>query len=41
MIEDIDPAELETCCPYPERECCDGCPRYIEEEDMCDLEIGL
>lgn len=41
MIEDIDPAELETCCPYPERERCEGCPKYIEEEDLCEIEIGL
>jgi len=27
-------------CPYPERDRCEGCPRYIEDEDICDLEIG-
>lgn len=29
----------ETTCPYPERENCDGCKRYIEEEGVCDLEL--
>lgn len=29
----------ETVCPYPDRECCDGCPRYIEDENLCDLEL--
>ena len=28
----------ETVCPYPERETCDGCPRYDKNEDICDLE---
>lgn len=28
----------ETVCPYPERDTCDGCPRYDENEDICDLE---
>ena len=40
MIEDVDYAELETCCPYPVRDRCEGCPRYIEDEGICDLEIG-
>lgn len=40
MIYGNDPAELERCvCPYPERDRCDGCPRYIEDDDLCDLEI--
>ena len=29
----------ETTCPYPERETCDGCPKYIEDEGICDMEI--
>ena len=29
----------ETTCPYPEREECDGCKRYIEEEGVCDQEL--
>lgn len=29
----------ETTCPYPEREECDGCKRYIEEEGICDMEL--
>lgn len=29
----------ETTCPYPERESCDGCPKYIEDEGICDMEI--
>lgn len=28
----------ETVCPYPEREVCEGCPRYIEDEGICDME---
>lgn len=44
MISDIDVPGLyveETVCPYPEREWCEGCPRYIEDEGICDLEIGF
>ena len=29
----------ETTCPFPERETCDGCPKYIEDEGICDMEI--
>lgn len=29
----------ETVCPYPEREVCEGCSRYIEDEGICDMEI--
>lgn len=29
----------ETTCPYPERDICDGCPKYIENEGICDMEI--
>ena len=29
----------ETVCPYPEREWCEGCPRYIEDEGICDMEL--
>ena len=29
----------ETVCPYPERTVCDGCPKYIETEDLCEMEI--
>lgn len=29
----------ETVCPYPERTTCDGCPKYIEDEGICDMEI--
>lgn len=29
----------EVHCPYPEREYCEGCPRYIEDEDICDMEL--
>jgi hypothetical protein len=28
----------ETVCPYPERECCEGCPKYVEDEGICDME---
>lgn len=38
MIRDLDPAELELHCPYPEREWCEGCPHYMEEDGICDLE---
>jgi len=31
----------ETTCDHPELQTCDGCPRYIEDEDLCDLEVGL
>lgn len=26
-------------CPYPEREDCFGCPKYIENEGICDMEL--
>lgn len=29
----------ETVCPYPERTTCDGCPKFIEDEGICDMEI--
>ena len=29
----------ETVCPYPEREICEGCPKYIEDEGICDMEL--
>jgi hypothetical protein len=29
----------ETTCDHAELETCDGCPRYIEDEDLCDLEL--
>lgn len=29
----------ETVCPYPEREMCEGCLKYIEDEDICDMEL--
>ncbi len=29
----------ETTCPYLERDICDGCPKYIENEGICDMEI--
>lgn len=29
----------EDFCPYPERLNCDGCPRYIEDEGICDMEL--
>lgn len=29
----------ETVCPYPDREVCEGCPRYIEDEGICDMEL--
>lgn len=29
----------ETTCPYPERPSCEGCPRYLEEEGICDMEL--
>ena len=41
MIEVDDYIEYETCCPYSEREWCDGCPRYITEEDLCDMELPM
>ena len=28
----------ETVCTYPEREVCEGCPKYIEDEGICDME---
>lgn len=28
----------ETVCPYPEREVCEGCPKYIEDEGICEME---
>lgn len=28
----------ETVCPYPEREWCEGCPKYIEEDGVCEME---
>jgi len=40
MIGDFDYAELETCCPYPEREWCEGCGNYIEEEGICAKELA-
>lgn len=29
----------ETTCDHPELETCDGCPRYIEKEGICDMEL--
>lgn len=29
----------ETVCPYPERTVCDGCPKDIETEDLCEMEL--
>lgn len=29
----------EDYCPYPERPYCEGCPKYIEDEGICDLEL--
>lgn len=26
-------------CPYPERSVCEGCPKYIEDEDICEMEL--
>lgn len=40
-IDYIDPIELETHCPFPDRECCDGCGNWDEDEDLCYLEVGL
>jgi hypothetical protein len=28
----------ETVCPYPEREVCEGCPKYVEDEGICEME---
>ena len=29
----------EDFCPYPEREWCEGCPKYIEDEGICDMDL--
>ncbi len=29
----------EDLCPYPERYDCIGCPKYIEDEGICDMEL--
>lgn len=29
----------ETTCDHPEMATCDGCPRYIEDDGVCDLEL--
>ena len=29
----------ETTCDHPELDSCDDCPRYIEDEGICDMEL--
>lgn len=29
----------ETVCPNPEREVCEGCPRYLADDGICDMEL--
>lgn len=41
IVEGLDPNEIENVCPFPEREDCEGCGNYIEQEDLCIKEFGL
>lgn len=36
--EEEDPLNNDSC-PFPERECCDGCGNWLEEEMICSLEV--
>jgi len=40
IFEDIDSLD-DSVCPFPEREYCEGCGNYIEEENLCIKELGL
>lgn len=42
QIESLDTWEFgENVCPFPEREDCEGCGNYIEQENLCIKEFGL
>lgn len=42
IFEEIDPAELgNDVCPFPEREYCEGCGNYLEDEGICAKEIEI
>lgn len=38
--EEEDPLNNDSC-PFPERECCEGCGNYIEEEGICAKELAI
>lgn len=40
LLSEFDPLDNEVC-PFPEREYCEGCGNYIEEEGICAKELAI